>query len=118
MEQQAVGFDISHIIYASLFLCHQKSNLDQYRKDGETFPDVIVRFKTYSQQNCVFWFQEYKGKNLLDIHDYGDHTRFARQLLKLLFTPAELSQSILYANTTYAKPGLDVDRMKLFRGKN
>ena len=64
------------------------------------------------------YLKEHDGQNLLDIHDAGDYARFARTLLKNLFTPAELSESILYSNPAYAKPGLDPIRMKKFKGKS
>ncbi|CAF2684188.1 unnamed protein product [Rotaria sp. Silwood2] len=67
------------------------SNLQKYQNDRETCRTVLP----------------YKGINLLDIHDSGDCGRYARRVMKILFTPAEMSESILYANPTYAKPGLD-----------
>jgi len=60
----------------------------------------------------------YKGINLLDIHDSGDCGRYARQVMKILFTPAEMSESIHYANSTYAKPGLDPKRMRIFKSRS
>ena len=62
--------------------------------------------------------QEYNGKNLLAIYDAGNCGRFARQTLKILFTSAELSESILFGSPAYAKPGLDPIRMRIFEGKN
>ncbi|CAF1001056.1 unnamed protein product [Rotaria sordida] len=75
------------------------SNLEKFRCDGETFLPAVT----------------YKGKNLLDIYDGGDCGAFARQVMKILFTPAEMSESILYANPTYAKPGLDPVLMRKFK---
>lgn len=74
-------------------------HLDIYRRDNDQFPDII----------------EYNGKNLLGLHSTGDCGRYARQLLKMIFTVDELSDSILYPNPTYAKPGLDQTRMILFK---
>ncbi|CAF4756375.1 unnamed protein product [Rotaria socialis] len=45
----------------------------------------------------------------------GSPSQFARSILKKLFTPAEMCESILYPNDNYAKPGLDANRMKLFK---
>lgn len=53
----------------------------------------------------------------MDIKDNGTSGQYARNVLKKLFTVEELSGSILYPNDTYAKPGLDTNRMKLFKGK-
>ncbi|CAF1527222.1 unnamed protein product [Rotaria magnacalcarata] len=75
------------------------SSLEMYRRDGETFSRTVV----------------HNGQNLLDIYDAGDHGRYARKVMKILFTPVEMSESILYANSTYSKPGLDPNRMQKFK---
>ncbi|CAF3391916.1 unnamed protein product [Rotaria socialis] len=77
------------------------SGLDQFRRDGEIFPDVVV--------SGVIAFK----KILLLL--IGSPSQFARSILKKLFTPAEMCESILYPNDNYAKPGLDANRMKLFK---
>ncbi|CAF1506358.1 unnamed protein product, partial [Didymodactylos carnosus] len=73
---------------------HQSSGntvLDRYRTGGDTFPTDI----------------DYNGQNLLDIYARGDHTKYAREILKILFTNAEMSRSILMPNPIFSKPGLD-----------
>ncbi|CAF4564450.1 unnamed protein product, partial [Rotaria sp. Silwood2] len=72
------------------------STLEKYQRDGEIFGSIV----------------EYNGQTLLDIHDAGDCGRFARTVLKNLFTPAEMSRSVLYSNSVYAKPSLDPIRTK------
>ncbi|CAF4480089.1 unnamed protein product, partial [Rotaria sp. Silwood2] len=72
------------------------STLEKFQRDGEIFDSIV----------------EYNGQNLLDIHDAGDCGRFARTVLKNLFTSAEMSRSILYSYSIYTKPGLDPVRMK------
>ena len=67
---------------------------------------------------CLSYVKEHNGKNLLDIYDAGDYGRYARKVMKILFSPAEMSDSILYANSTFAKPGLDPDRMRKFKGRH
>lgn len=54
----------------------------------------------------------------MDTYDRGNPGQFARDILKKLFTPAEMSESILYPNDIYAKRGLDANRMKLFKGES
>ncbi|CAF1257612.1 unnamed protein product [Rotaria magnacalcarata] len=71
------------------------SGLDQFRRDGEIFPDIV----------------SFNNQNLLDTYDSGSLGQFARSILKKLFT-AEMCGSILYPNDNYAKPGLDANRMK------
>lgn len=51
----------------------------------------------------------------MDICNGGNPGKLARNFLKKLFTPAEISESILYPNDTYAKPGLDANRMKFLK---
>ncbi|CAF1544367.1 unnamed protein product, partial [Rotaria magnacalcarata] len=75
------------------------SGLDKFRRDGEAFTDVVL----------------FNNENLLDTYDRGNPGQFARDILKKLFTPAEMSESILYPNDIYAKRGLDANRMKLFK---
>ena len=67
--------------------------------------------------SSLSYVKDYKGQNLLAVYDKDDPGRFARAIMKILFTSAEMSQSILYANPAYAKPGLDSDRMVIFKGK-
>ena len=50
------------------------------------------------------------------MHCTGDCGRYSRQIMKILFTPDELSESILFYNPTYAKSGLDSARMNIFKG--
>ncbi|CAF1361037.1 unnamed protein product, partial [Didymodactylos carnosus] len=81
---------------------HQSSGntvLDRYRTGGDTFPTDI----------------DYNGQNLLDIYARGDHTKYAREILKILFTNAEMSRSILMPNPIFSKPGLDPARMAIFK---
>jgi hypothetical protein len=58
------------------------------------------------------------GQNLLKIvaRDAGD---FARQLLRLLFTPSELESSILPSQSAhlYQKDILDADRFGVLNGR-
>ncbi|CAF2847724.1 unnamed protein product [Rotaria sp. Silwood2] len=85
------------------------SNLQKYQNDRETCRTVLVSGNIVRYMYSLFFScnKPYKGINLLDIHDSGDCGRYARRVMKILFTPAEMSESILYANPTYAKPGLD-----------
>ncbi|CAF1206935.1 unnamed protein product [Rotaria magnacalcarata] len=75
------------------------SSLEMYRRDGETFSRTVV----------------HNGQNLLNIYDAGDHGRYARKVMQILFTLVEMSESILYANSPYSKPGLDPNRMQKFK---
>ncbi|CAF3426212.1 unnamed protein product, partial [Rotaria socialis] len=75
------------------------SGLDQFRRDGEIFPNVV----------------SFNNQNLLDTYDSGSPGQLARSILKKLFTFAEMYESILYPNDNYAKPGLDANRMKRFK---
>ncbi|CAF3907306.1 unnamed protein product [Rotaria magnacalcarata] len=67
------------------------SGLDLFCRDDELFPDIV----------------SFNNQNLLDTYDSGSPGQFARSILKKLFTPAEMCESILYPNDNYAKPGLD-----------
>ncbi len=61
--------------------------------------------------------QEYNGINLLTVSKASDYKKYARTILRTLFTPDELSNSILIANPIYARPGLDTNRMAIWQGK-
>ncbi|CAF3556822.1 unnamed protein product, partial [Rotaria socialis] len=80
------------------------SGLDQFRRDGEIFPNVVWES-----------IKSFNNQNLLDTYDSGSPGQLARSILKKLFTFAEMYESILYPNDNYAKPGLDANRMKLFK---
>ncbi|CAF2139535.1 unnamed protein product [Rotaria magnacalcarata] len=67
------------------------SGLDLFCRDDELFPDIV----------------SFNNQNLLDTYDSGSPGQFARSILKKLFTPAEMCESILYPNDNYTKPGLD-----------
>ena len=60
----------------------------------------------------------YKDKNIDLLSSRGrDIYDFARQTLKILFTPNELSTSILPpARSHLARPALDSERFNLFHG--
>ncbi|CAM4838607.1 unnamed protein product [Rotaria magnacalcarata] len=74
------------------------SNSETFQRVGKKFPSVV----------------EYNNQNLLSIYNAGDHGRYARRIMKILFTLEKMSQSILYANPTYAKPGLNSRRIIIF----
>ena len=52
--------------------------------------------------------QDFNGRNLLNFCETADYKKYARSLLKLLFTPAEMSESILFDNPAYTRSGEDV----------
>lgn len=52
----------------------------------------------------------------MSIAKAADYKKYARTILKILFTPSELSDSILIANPLYARPGLDGNRMAIWAG--
>ncbi|CAF2070620.1 unnamed protein product, partial [Rotaria magnacalcarata] len=88
------------ILIIQYILVSINSALDKYRCDGEVFPHTV----------------EYNDQNLLSIYDASDHERFARKIMKVLFTPAKMSESILSVNPVYTtKSGLDPNRMKIFK---
>ena len=60
--------------------------------------------------------QDFNGRNLLNFCETADYKKYARSLLKLLFTPAEMSESILFDNPAYTRSGLDPARMSLWKG--
>lgn len=66
----------------------------------------------------ILFTQDYNGTNLVNLHDTGDYKKYARSLLKFLFTPAEMSDSVLFENPNYARSGLDKSRMSLWKGTN
>ncbi|CAF1405034.1 unnamed protein product [Rotaria magnacalcarata] len=82
----------------SLFTINIASNSETFQRVGKKFPSVV----------------EYNNQNLLSIYNAGDHGRYARRIMKILFTLEKMSQSILYANPTYAKPGLNSRRIIIF----
>ncbi|UJR34700.1 hypothetical protein I4U23_027477 [Adineta vaga] len=83
-----------------LIPCAVYQNLDSYREKNEVFPTTVM----------------YKDKNLLesrgrDIYDFG------RQVLGVLYTPEELSSSILPPDRSHlARPALDPQRFGIFHG--
>ncbi|CAF2810427.1 unnamed protein product [Rotaria sp. Silwood2] len=91
---------------------------EKYQRDGEIFGSIVVsKLLFFLFEFFVSYVKEYNGQTLLDIHDAGDCGRFARTVLKNLFTPAEMSRSVLYSNSVYAKPSLDPIRTKKFKDK-
>ncbi|CAM4966127.1 unnamed protein product [Rotaria socialis] len=56
----------------------------------------------------------FRGLNLLTIAQTANSKKYARIILKTLFTSDELSDSILFANPNYTRPGLDPKRMATF----
>ncbi|CAF4449379.1 unnamed protein product [Rotaria socialis] len=57
---------------------------------------------------------EFNGTNLLDVAKSADYKKYARTILKLIFSPGELSNSVLISNRIYARPGLDPQRMAIW----
>ncbi|CAF4397832.1 unnamed protein product, partial [Didymodactylos carnosus] len=103
---------------------HQSSvrqySFGRYRTGGDTFPTDVVSLSIFllslSSFICLSLFlHDYNGQNLLDIYARGDHTKYAREILKILFTNAEMSRSSLMPNPIFSKPGLDPARMAIFK---
>ncbi|CAF1147892.1 unnamed protein product [Adineta ricciae] len=57
---------------------------------------------------------DFNGLNLITVSRATDYKKFARSLLKTLFSRAELANSILFSNQIYSRPGLDPSRMALW----
>ncbi|CAF2128105.1 unnamed protein product [Rotaria magnacalcarata] len=97
-DQIRSDFDnpISHLVDLKQTII--ASNSETFQRVGKKFPSVV----------------EYNNQNLLSIYNAGDHGRYARRIMKILFTLEKMSQSILYANPTYAKPGLNSRRIIIF----
>ena len=72
---------------------------------------------TYEQQIIDYQSQDFNGQNLLPVAKTADYKKYARTVMKILFTHDELSNSILISNPNYTRPDLDHSRMQIWQGK-
>ncbi len=60
--------------------------------------------------------KDFNGINLLTVSKSADYKKYARTIMKLLFSTDELANSILISNPIYARRGLDPNRMATWAG--
>ena len=83
-------------------------------------PRIIVSIHNsliYEQQITGYQSQDFNDHNLLNVAKTADYKKYARKLIRILFTHDELSNSTLISNPNYTRPGLDHSQMQIWQRK-